>query len=201
MNFARGLIICMSAAAGAALLVLGAPVSTGPAAAQGGPPGSGPNDYWMPGWMRRHHWGRGHGDSTMRARMQRHWTFMHEGLPREYEMARSTVRSTMSTIAEGGQLYGENCASCHGRSGLGDGDAGKSLTPSPALLAFMIQRPISVDSYLLWSISEGGKEFSTDMPAFKDKLSHEEIWKIVAYMRAGFPSENGEKEGGDEKKR
>jgi mono/diheme cytochrome c family protein len=24
------------------------------------------------------------------------------------------------------------------------------------------------------------------MPAFKDKLAREEIWKIIAYMRAGF---------------
>jgi mono/diheme cytochrome c family protein len=52
----------------------------------------------------------------------------------------------------------------------------------------MIQRPISVDEYLLWSIAEGGKQFDTEMPAFKNILSHEEIWKIIAYMRAGFPS-------------
>jgi mono/diheme cytochrome c family protein len=26
------------------------------------------------------------------------------------------------------------------------------------------------------------------MPAFKDWLKREEIWKIIAYMRAGFPS-------------
>ena len=50
----------------------------------------------------------------------------------------------------------------------------------------MIRRPIAVDEYLLWSASEGGKQFGTDMPAFKDKLSREEIWKIIAYMRAGF---------------
>ena len=63
---------------------------------------------------------------------------------------------------------------------------GKALSPSPALLAYMIRRPIAVDEYLLWTISEGGKQFATDMPAFKDKLAREEIWKIIAYMRAGF---------------
>ena len=51
----------------------------------------------------------------------------------------------------------------------------------------MIQRPISVDEYLLWSIAEGGKQFDTEMPAFKDALAREDIWKIIAYMRAGFP--------------
>ena len=49
---------------------------------------------------------------------------------------------------------------------MGNGDAGKALSPSPALLAYMIRRPIAVDEYLLWSISEGGKQFGTDMPAF-----------------------------------
>jgi mono/diheme cytochrome c family protein len=52
----------------------------------------------------------------------------------------------------------------------------------------MIQRPISVDEYLLWSISEGGKDFDTRMPAFRITLSRDDIWKIVAYMRAGFPN-------------
>ena len=112
---------------------------------------------------------------------------MHEGVPRAYESARSTVANTDAVIAAGGKLYAEHCASCHGTSGLGDGAAGKSLTPSPALLAYLIQRPISVDPYLLWSIAEGGKAFETGMPAFKDVLSREEIWKVIAYMRAGFP--------------
>ena len=49
-------------------------------------------------------------------------------------------------------------------------------------------RPIAVDEYLLWSISEGGRQFDTEMPAFKGTLSREEIWKVIAFMRAGFPA-------------
>jgi mono/diheme cytochrome c family protein len=90
-------------------------------------------------------------------------------------------------IDEGARIYSQRCAGCHGKRGLGDGDAPRSLLPSPALLAFMIQRPIAVDEYLLWSIAEGGKQFETEMPAFKDTLNREDIWKIIAYMRAGFP--------------
>ena len=48
--------------------------------------------------------------------------------------------------------------------------------------------PMAVDEYLLWSISEGGEAFETSMPAFEATLSREEIWKIVAYLRAGLPS-------------
>ena len=90
-------------------------------------------------------------------------------------------------IAAGRALYLGNCAACHGPDGLGDGDAGQALSPSPAVLAYMITRPIAVDPYLMWSISEGGGQFNSEMPAFKDELSQDEIWDIIAYMRAGFP--------------
>jgi hypothetical protein len=76
---------------------------------------------------------------------------------------------------------------CHGERGLGGGEAADDLTPSPALLAYLVQQPIAVDQYLLWSISEGGKEFGTAMPAFKDTLTRDQIWKIIAYLRAGLP--------------
>ncbi|MFM1813903.1 MAG: hypothetical protein RLZ98_598 [Pseudomonadota bacterium] len=161
-------------------------VTTSSFAQMGGQHGWG-DDYWMPGWMQRHMWAPRSSDADMRARMQRHWTFIHQGVPQPYQNTHSTVRQTPEAIKDGGDLYTDHCASCHGRKGLGDGEAGKGLTPSPALLAYMIQRPVAVDEYMLWTIAEGGKEFNTAMPAFKDSLTREQIWKVVAYMRAGFP--------------
>jgi len=113
---------------------------------------------------------------------------MHYGIPAEYRDAKSPLKPTDADVKAGGILYAKNCASCHGNEGLGDGEAAKGLTPSPALLAYLIQRPRhSGDEYLLWTLSEGGKQFETDMPAFKDALARDEMWRIVAYMRAGFP--------------
>ncbi len=148
-------------------------------------------DYWQPLWMQRELWGPGTMPPGMRARLLRHYTYMHYGVQKDYQGARSTVDSSKETIAAGGKLYAEKCASCHGKLGLGEGDGPRSLLPSPALLAFMIQRPISVDEYLLWSIAEGGKQFDTEMPAFKDTLARQDIWKIIAYMRGGFPATAG----------
>ena len=148
-------------------------------------------DYWQPLWMQRELWGPGQLPPGMRARLLRHFTFMQYGVQKQYEGAKSTVGNSKATIEAGGKLYAQKCASCHGKEGLGDGDAPRSLMPSPALLAFMIQRPIAVDEYLLWSIAEGGAQFQTEMPAFKDTLAREDIWKIVAYMRAGFPGHAG----------
>ena len=134
-----------------------------------------------------HGWGMNNMGPGQQQRMQRHWTYMNEGVPAAYRGARSMVRATPEVIAEGQRLYANNCASCHGAEGLGDGDAGRSLVPSPAMLRWFVQMPMSGDEYLLWAISEGGERFGTDMPAFKNSLSEENIWEIIAYMRAGFP--------------
>jgi len=132
-------------------------------------------------------------DPEQQQRMLRFSTFVNKGIPDDYLKSENTVGYTVRAIAEGGPLYLTHCQKCHGDTGLGNGDLAYALTPSPALLAYMVQQPIAVDQYLLWSISEGGKQFGTAMPAFKNQLSQEQIWQIVAYLRAGFPDlENGD---------
>jgi mono/diheme cytochrome c family protein len=117
----------------------------------------------------------------------RHWHYMLRGVPQAYADARSTAPRTAATIVTGGRLYKAHCAACHGPAGLGADVSSQSLLPSPSLLAFLVQKPIAVDEYLLWSIADGGQQFDSGMPAFKDALSREDIWAIIAYMRAGFP--------------
>jgi mono/diheme cytochrome c family protein len=144
-------------------------------------------DYWQPEWMVRELWGPGRMPKGLMTRLLRHTTYMNFGVPPAYDGAKSTVAAGPETTAVGARLYTEKCASCHGKDGLGDGDAENALSPSPALLAFMIRRPISVDEYLLWTISDGGAQFQSQMPAFREALKPDEIWQIIAYMRAGFP--------------
>lgn len=124
---------------------------------------------------------------AMRMPGVRHWHYMLRGVPDTYADARSSAPRTIDTLRAGGALYARHCATCHGPNGYGVKDDRQSLLPSPALLAFLIQKPIAVDEYLLWSIADGGVAFDSPMPAFRDVLSRDEIWQIVAYMRAGFP--------------
>jgi mono/diheme cytochrome c family protein len=53
--------------------------------------------------------------------------------------------------------------------------------------------PVATDSYLFWAIADGGKELKTAMPAFRDVLGDEEIWKVVLYLRLRTWSAPGEK--------
>ena len=167
-----------------------------PVVAQQGSPGG--RDWWGPGWMGPGHmmpdgmgrdmWGWGMMGPGQQARMQRQWTYMNEGVPAPYRGARNPLRSTDQTLSSGATLYTQNCVRCHGPTGFGDGEEGRSLTPSPALLNYLVQMPMAGDEYLLWTVSEGGRRFGTDMPSFKDTLTEDQIWSIIAYMRAGFPS-------------
>jgi mono/diheme cytochrome c family protein len=122
-----------------------------------------------------------------RQRMIRISTFVNRLIPDEYLKAENGVGFTVKAIAAGGPLYARNCKRCHGATGEGDGTLATALTPAPALLGYMVQQPIAVDQYLLWSISEGGKSFDTAMPSFKQDLTQDQIWQIIAYVRAGFP--------------
>ena len=121
-------------------------------------------------------------------RMARHRAFRHGGAATAYRGERSPRTPAPEVVSAGGALYQAQCATCHGVRGIGDSLAGKSPNPSPALLAFMVRMPMAVDEYLLRSISEGGAHFGTDMPAFTGTLSRKDTWKIVAYIRAGFPA-------------
>jgi mono/diheme cytochrome c family protein len=132
-------------------------------------------------------WDPANAPPPLQPRAKRHLEFIHAGVPLEYRSVTSPYPQVGKAITGGGVLYRDNCAQCHGAAGRGDGDAGLDLLPSPALLSQMMSQQGSIDEYLLWTVAEGGKPFGTAMPAFKDRLTEDEIWQIVAYMRAGFP--------------
>lgn len=57
------------------------------------------------------------------ASMVRHMFYMHNGIPPAYHGKFSSLAATPEVVRDGAALYSENCASCHGRSGFGDGEA------------------------------------------------------------------------------
>jgi mono/diheme cytochrome c family protein len=85
-------------------------------------------------------------------------------------------------------VYDSNCASCHGPNGAGDGEAGKGLNPPRGNLVWLSQMPmVEWDPFMYWTVAEGGAQFGTAMPAFKDTLSKDDIWAVVAYIQAQMP--------------
>lgn len=119
--------------------------------------------------------------------MRRHHQFMQSGVPAPYGGKTSPVPSGAETVTRGRALYDDNCALCHGPAGNGDGPAAKDLDVPPAELAHILAMPPMKDDFLLWAIAEGGQPFGSPMPAFKDVLERDDIWRVIAFMRAGFP--------------
>ncbi|MDH3233753.1 MAG: cytochrome c [Alphaproteobacteria bacterium] len=125
----------------------------------------------------------------------RHQFMMQNGLPAPYAEARNPLQPTAANLAAGKAQFIEQCASCHGRTGMGDGAAGRDLKPPPPTLNGIAQMPMAQDGYLLWSIVEGGEKLETAMPAFKDVLSRKQQWQVILYLRHGL-SAGGANGGG-----
>ena len=82
----------------------------------------------------------------------------------------------------GKSIYDVQCASCHGSGGLGDGPAGQALTPPAANLVESVSK--NADDYFYYRIAEGGTmdPYNSSMPPYKNVLSEDEIWQVVAYI-------------------
>ena len=123
---------------------------------------------------------------------------MMSGVPAPYNSMTNPLPRNHETVERGTTIYEKNCASCHGTTGLGDGPVGRTLSPPPANLAFLPQMPmVQWDPFMYWTVAEGGAQFGSAMPAFKDALSKDEIWAVVAYIQADChrrqPSKNQNK--------
>ena len=100
-------------------------------------------------------------------------------VPADKAKTANTVKADAASIAAGKTLYGQHCASCHGKTGLGDGSKASTLETTPPDFSKAAVQGQS-DGALFYKSSEG----RGDMPSFKKKIpDQEDIWNLVNYMR------------------
>jgi mono/diheme cytochrome c family protein/plastocyanin len=88
-------------------------------------------------------------------------------------------------LALGEHLYQRDCAACHGADGRGDGVMARDLPEEPLDWQDPVVLLESSDAQLHGKIVRGG--MGTGMPGWSDLYSDEEIWAVVAFLRAfGF---------------
>jgi mono/diheme cytochrome c family protein len=97
----------------------------------------------------------------------------------------NAVPSTPKSIADGASVYNRSCASCHGKSGTGDGPAAKQLTPTPANLVDDEWKHGTSDGEIFTVIRNGVPK--TAMKGFASKMTEHEIWDVINYLRSIGP--------------
>jgi high-affinity iron transporter len=85
-------------------------------------------------------------------------------------------------VVAGRTLYAQNCASCHGALGLGDGPAASGMTPAPPPLGDANAMADRTPALLFRVISVGIA--GTPMFAWGDRLTADERWDVVAYLHS-----------------
>lgn len=94
---------------------------------------------------------------------------------------RPAVPYSALSIAKGLHLYQQHCAVCHGEAGYGDGPAARGLAKKPADLTAKHTADHTAGD-LFWWLTHGIKR--SPMPGFKDRLSEEERWDLINFLRA-----------------
>jgi mono/diheme cytochrome c family protein len=91
---------------------------------------------------------------------------------------KNPIGQKQDSIAAGQKIYQKRCASCHGKTGDGDGHDAVDLGINPAKLSNPRVRSES-DGALFWRITTGKKP----MPGYGTRLSETDRWNLVDYIR------------------
>ena len=104
-------------------------------------------------------------------------------------------------VAKGKAIYFAECASCHGSSLEGQANW-KQRDPNgylPAPPHDVSGHTWHHDDQLLFKLTKfgvqsiAGKEYKSNMPAFEKKLTDEQIWHVLAYIKSEWPKDLAER--------
>ena len=100
-------------------------------------------------------------------------------VPEEAKAVENPVPADDKIIAEGETLYQRNCRMCHGEAGKGDGPATARIKPAPPDITTAEAQDRMTDGELFYKITVGKRP----MREFESKLSEEERWNVVHFLR------------------
>ncbi len=93
---------------------------------------------------------------------------------------RNPFPATLELLAIGERVYRAHCESCHGADGRGNGPAAATLDPRP--VDFSIHAGMGHSDALLFHWVSYGVP-GTAMPSFARRLSRDERWHVINFIR------------------
>jgi high-affinity iron transporter len=104
---------------------------------------------------------------------------LSNGLATRLGLVLDEIPASVSPLARGAEIFQQECASCHGAVGRGDGPAAAGLTPPPADLTdyrtLLGRSPL--DFYHKVTLGVVG----TAMPGFETRLGTDDRWAVTIY--------------------
>ena len=107
-------------------------------------------------------------------------------VPDEAKLRKNPFRPSRAALVAARPIYLDKCAQCHGDTGKGDGPEAALYYPTPKSLIDTHHMNTVTDGELFYQITEGRKP----MPAFKNRLTEEQRWQLVLYVRSLAPQPN-----------
>jgi mono/diheme cytochrome c family protein len=112
-------------------------------------------------------------------------------------LAQAAAADDAAQVARGAEIYGAECASCHGADLAGQPDwqtrlpDGTYPAPPHDASGHTWHHP---DALLLDYIRRGGAAligggFKSNMPGFADRLTEDEILAVLAFIKSTWPAE------------
>lgn len=112
--------------------------------------------------------------------------------PGDKQQSEAIRKMDFAQISRGGKLFQQNCAVCHGKQAEGSqnwqkmDDKGKFPPPPLNGSAHAWHHPMSV---LVSTIKNGTAKIGGSMPAWKEKLSEQDIQDVIAWFQSKWPDE------------
>jgi len=99
---------------------------------------------------------------------------------------KNPLSASEANLAVAKKIYNDQCANCHGDGGKGDGSDAMMYDPTPSDLTDAAKMSKRTDGEIYYQLTEGRKP----MPSFKKKLTEEQRWQLVLFVRslAGAPA-------------
>jgi mono/diheme cytochrome c family protein len=99
-------------------------------------------------------------------------------VPAKFTNMENPEAANDESVKMGRMLYTKNCASCHGKTGLGDGSKARGLDTHPGDMSGSAYQSQTDGEHFYKSKFGRG-----EMPKYEGKIADEDIWHMVNFMR------------------
>jgi mono/diheme cytochrome c family protein len=99
-------------------------------------------------------------------------------VPANFKTMKNPIAVSDASTQAGQVLFVKTCAACHGKTGIGDGPKAKSLKTTVGDFSKAVSQNQTDGEHFYKTKTGRG-----DMPKYEGKLSDDDIWNVVNYIR------------------